>query len=282
MKSKKWVLGWLLSLILCSSIAFNIGQKVDGETSLTAFLEYGDQFDDIDLFNMAGERCKLNIESQKYSIVFYLSNSCNSCKRQLLAVKNLLGIVNKSEIKVNIVWDKEIEYSQLKKYGIDRENCYSLKGTKLNTSVPAVYILDDKNRIVFITTEPESFAKKFFGMDGIDKNKMQIQAINYLKNLSKNKNSKKRTVIYFGMDGCSDCEEVDNAVLNEQEVKDKVDLIRIYDSDAYGKYENIDVDSIFLELFNIEWYPSFLIIHNNEFELIEEVLIDDLKGLLIG
>ncbi len=58
-------------------------------------------------------------------------------------------------------------------------------------------------------------------------------------------------------------------------------MLTLYTKDSYGAKEWVDNDDLFLEIYGIDWYPSFLIISEDNYKFIgqetEDKLIEILK-----
>lgn len=48
-------------------------------------------------------------------------------------------------------------------------------------------------------------------------------------------------------------------------------MVTIYTRESYGQKEMVDIGGIFMNLYQIEWYPSFLIIDNNDYKFISKM-----------
>ena len=82
------------------------------------------------------------------------------------------------------------------------------------------------------------------------------------------------------MEGCNDC-AVAEKMLNAKNIQDKYNLLTVYTEESYGEQEIVDVGSLFLEIYGIEWYPSFLIIKDDTYQFVGETSIEELENILM-
>lgn len=82
------------------------------------------------------------------------------------------------------------------------------------------------------------------------------------------------------MDGCPDCKQTIKS-LEKNNVLCNYNMLTLYTKDSYGAKEWVDNDDLFLEIYGIDWYPSFLIISEDNYKFIgqetEDKLIEILK-----
>lgn len=84
------------------------------------------------------------------------------------------------------------------------------------------------------------------------------------------------------MTGCSDCSAADR-VLETKQVKNNFNITKLYYKNEVNDKEYIDYHDMFLNVFNIEWYPSFLILKSdNSYQFIGETSVENLQDVLMN
>lgn len=82
------------------------------------------------------------------------------------------------------------------------------------------------------------------------------------------------------MDGCPDCQNAEK-LLNDNNIASKYDMITIYTVDSKGEKECVDEGEVLKNIYDIDWYPSFLILDGDKYEFIgqesDEKLLEKLK-----
>ena len=153
---------------------------------------------------------------------------------------------------------------------------YSLKGkTKLSTSTPTYYILDESNTIVFKDTNRENLLKKISDLGLVSSSTLIANANRYISENFFDGNSDKRKVLYFYMPGCPDCEAA-NTLLRENDLDEKFDIAYVYKYDTTDSSKVIDKDKLFANVYGITWYPSFLVLTGSDYRLVGETPAENL------
>ena len=67
----------------------------------------------------------------------------------------------------------------------------------------------------------------------------------------------------------------------DEEVYDRFEIEKLYEEAAYGSEELVDINSLFAQIYNIDWYPSFLILDENE-KIIGNTPVDKLKEVMLS
>ena len=76
-------------------------------------------------------------------------------------------------------------------------------------------------------------------LDEIEKNAIIKETNIYLKKLIGQNDKQKQKLVYFAMDGCPDCQNVEK-LLNDNSIASKYDMITIYTVDSKGEKECVD------------------------------------------
>lgn len=240
------------------------------------FVEFGDVFSGFELTAYDGTIMK-ELPKGKVSVVIYLSDTCSSCMG-VLADFNRFSEVYGDTINYSIIWTDSIPHSLIEKYKIDSAINYSLSNkTRLSTSTPTFYILDENNQVVFRDVDRVNLIKKLIDLDVVDVSILQNNATMYIarkyygiNNIEEFDNK----LVYFYMPGCPDCEKVD-ALFKENSLPE-YDFLYIYKYDSVGDDKLIDKDKLFASVYGITWYPSFLVAKHGTVKIIGEMPIEQL------
>lgn len=273
------VLFLLLLMIVTNTngIGSLIIRKLDA-TDLV-YLDYGDQFAGVEMVDTEGEIAELHTH-EKYTVVTYLSSSCSSCIK-VLADFNRFSYVFGDSLEYRILWLDEIPFAYVDKYSVDRSINFSLSGkVKISTSTPTFYILDENGKVVFRDISRENLITKLINLQLVPIDTLIVNANEYIcKNLYK-ANSVKDKLIYFYMPGCPDCEAA-NSVLSEIKLEDQFDIKYVYKYDTTDSSKVIDYDKLFASIYDITWYPSFLVLSDNGYRIIGKMPIDEIIDEII-
>lgn len=240
------------------------------------FVEFGDIFSGFELTAYDGTTIK-ELPKGKVSVVIYLSDTCSSCM-SVLADFNRFSEIYGDMINNSIIWTDSIPHSLIEKYKIDSAINYSLSGkTRLSTSTPTFYILDENNQVVFRDVDRANLFKKLIELDAVDISILQNNANKYIAREYYGINDIEEfdnKLVYFYMPGCPDCEKVD-ALFKENSLPE-FDLLHIYKYDSVGDDKIIDKDKLFVSVYGITWYPSFLVAKHGTVKIIGEMPIEQL------
>lgn len=240
------------------------------------YVEYGDFFSGFELTSYDGAIVS-EIPEGKISAVAYLSDTCSSCVN-ILGDFNRFSEIYGDEINYLIIWTDNIPYSLIEKYEIADDINYSLSNkTNLSTSTPTFFILDENNQIVFRDVERTNLIKKLIELEVVDTSTLQKNATAYIAKAyygSTNIHELDKKIIYFYMQGCPDCEKIDE-LFRESEFSE-FDFLYIYKYDSNEAGGIIDKDKLFASVYGITWYPSLLVIKNGEIKMIGEMPIDQI------
>ncbi|MBO1721087.1 TlpA family protein disulfide reductase [Extibacter sp. GGCC_0201] len=271
--------------IICIVLMFSLtcaGCKSGGDIrqeSKELIIKYGDDFSKIRLLDANNEEEYLTAKD-KFRLVFVMSSACGTCKRQLETVEKFEKFYSQY-LDVSIVWeDKIADESILKQNKIEEDSNYKLGIDRISTMTPTALIVNPDNKVIFVSTEMENIADKLNQLDGVSKETVRNNVCQYFQ--EKNKTSKQE-LIYFALKGCQDCDAADNVIFNDDELMKKYEITKIFDSGSYGEEEEVDIDNIYLSIFDIDWYPSFLLIDKESgHKLIGETGVQQLKSILMN
>lgn len=240
------------------------------------FVEFGDAFSGFELTAYDGTTMK-ELPKGKVSVVTYLSDTCSSCM-DVLADFNRFSEVYGDMINYSIIWTDNIPHSLIEKYEIDEAINYSLSNkTRLSTSTPTFYILDENNQVVFRDVDRANLITKLMELDAVNVSILQNNATMYIAREYYGINDIEEfhnKLVYFYMPGCPDCEKAD-ALFKENSLPE-FDFLYIYKYDSVGDDKIIDKDKLFVSVYGITWYPSFLVAKHGTVKIIGEMPIEQL------
>lgn len=273
----------LLLLVLLVIIAnpYDVGSKIiesiRPETQI--YLEYGDVFPEIEFTGSSGNVIHGLQNRSEFTVITYLSDSCSTCIDVLSDFERFSEVFGNG-INYTILWYDNIPLSYLEKYSIDESINYSLNRTRISTSTPTFYILDDNNKIIFRDIKRENLFKKMIELELVPSETLRQNANQYIKNNYFDSDSKRNQLVYFYMPGCSDCEAAD-ALLKSSSLSQELDIVYIYKSDTLDDSKIVDKDKLYANVYGVIWYPSFLVLTETGFKFVGETpmdaLLDELK-----
>ena len=217
----------------------------------------------------------------KYKIFLYVDPYCDSCINKILTTDRMYEILQAENIGVNLIWRKNPKEVLNANLSISKENQYVTNNVNIINEYPLYFITDKNNKVLMITDDVTKVMKKIFEFSEVDKNEIIDASNQYLKSQIQDIADNKKYLIYFSMEGCPDCKRAEE-ILEENDIFSGYNSLTVFTEDSFGKEEVVDIGSLFLSIYDIDWYPSFLVIGDDGFELIrqesEENLINFLKN----
>lgn len=277
---KKYIVASVLAVLILGIIAFVFIEKhiiySCGMSSDAILLRYGDNFENI-LCKSLNKNKDTIINENRYNIVFYIDPYCESCLESFVVAAQINDVLG-NYLDVKIIWRQEPSEDIIRKTGIDKNKQFILENVKIANPYPAYFIVNNEGEIILSVDEVDKLAKNIITLDCFGKDDIIKSANQYFLNRIK-KDDNKSTLIYFAMEGCKDCMEAEN-MLCSNNVQDSYNIVTLYTDDSYGEQENVDVGRLFLEIYGIEWYPSFLILKDDTYKFVGETSIEELKKIL--
>lgn len=289
MKNKVIVIQSIIIFALVAAVAililnpYNISEGIIRKASASSqlFIEHGDNFSGFELTAYDGTAIQ-ELSKGKITVVTYISDSCSSCM-DVLADFNRFSEVFGNTINYSIVWTDSIPRSLIEKYKIDTAINYALSSkVRLSTSTPTFYILDENNQVLFRDVDRINLIKKLIELNAVDGDTLRDNATKYIAreyygiNNVEELNNK---LVYFYMPGCPDCAKADE--LFKATPLSEFDFLYIYKYDSVGDDLIIDKDKLFVSVYEITWYPSFLVAKNGNIKIIGEMpaeqIIDEIR-----
>lgn len=277
--------GMIFFLIIICVFVFVGGYFYGRNTAVTdikkgkVLLSYGDDINKMDINKFDKTKATLLPSDTKYLLVIYLDSKCGSCYKQLETFERYEELLKK-QIEVALLWGNGIPNQNYEKYGIKESNVFYLDGNKTLSESPSAYIINSKGNIVFTTSDMKKIMEKIIKMEDINVQESVLNSNNYLKDMIQEDNSK-TDMIYFAMEGCKDCEAANQII--DEDITTIYNIEKIYTENDYGSEQFVDLNDIFATLYDISWYPSFLIIEDNQnYRIVGETPIDKLKEALLN
>lgn len=240
-----FVIGWSVKSVLLKNNLAPVRNEI-------LHIEYGDvlPIDEADYMNHSTKN-----QNYDYKVYLLIDPYCDSCVSKVDVANRLAEILGDFPIGIYILWKQQPSEEKVKAVNISEENQVVFNDKEIINEYPSYFIADSLEKIIMITDDEEKLVKKLKEIEG--ETELRDRANSYLLNLKSVQ--KKKRLIYFAMDGCPDCERV---MSNSKvvDVLNKYDLITVYTSNSYGEQEFVDIGNIFRNIFDISWYPSFLII----------------------
>lgn len=282
---KKKIFFYACFLLIGCFIGINIkefkSKYVDAsEEEKGLYIKYGERFP-IETFNALGEK-----KNQKhgntplYKIWLYIDPNCESCIEKFPVVERLTEIMQGENIEIDILWRQEPKKTLVDTLDISKDKQYRTGSIKVLNEYPTYFITDEENSVQMISDDIDKIVKKMLSLDEIEKNAIIKETNIYLKKLIGQNDKQKQKLVYFAMDACPDCQNVEK-LLNDNSIASKYDMITIYTVDSKGEKECVDEGEVLKNIYDIDWYPSFLILDGDKYEFIgqesDEKLLEKLK-----
>lgn len=274
----------ILVLIFGGVITFLIfrNQPLSAHSSDVINFEYGESMATFPVSDHDGNQLEKIPESDKYSLVFYVSDTCGGCMDVIKNFSKMESILGTDEFNYIVLWTDEVPMKIIDKYDINQDYCYSLGGkTRFATSTPSFYILDENQNVLFSTTDMRLLVSKIELLEIVPKEKLKENTIRYISENILPKDSDKKQLVYFEMEGCPDCQAANKVIDNSDEIKNAFEITRIYKYDDTDTTRMKDDYGLFKLGLDIQWYPSFLIFENGETRFIGEIPIEELQNVIM-
>lgn len=240
------------------------------------YMSYGDKWEPELL---TSDNQKVQIQGNgKYRLIYYLDRYCSSCLDILPSVSQTGDVLECNVFDYCIVWEDKIPLNLLEKYKIPKSKCYSTGGKyRLSPETPTIFLVDDKDKVIFKSSDLNLAIEKLLSITMPDYSKTIRENANNILSLYFTESNKEK-LVYFTMNGCPDCQEADQIIAND-EIMEKYEILRVYRStDDHGLL--IDHYSLLQQVYDIKWYPSFVLIDKDK--IIGQTPLSDLKQVLLG
>lgn len=257
MKNRKNTITILIFIIcigiLCGILLSHIRTN-KGEQSYIS-LRYGDIFPK-DIIQFISD--DPSERTSEYEIIFYTSLYCSSCADEIPYIAEIMNSIDGCGVDtILLLDDKPIMFS----YDIDNSNIALIDAHyKLSDGYPRYYITNN-DEIYFSTSDLSILVEKIFTMEIINIEECRKSTITNLLNNHFRQNDK-NNIIYMKMENCPDCLEADT-LMKSNEVKSTFNVLEIYSNKTSDESYKVDKYNFYRYLFNINWYPSFILIYDS-------------------
>lgn len=281
MKNKIIVGQTVIIMILLGVLGMLLYQNTMKNNVEYSYLEYGDDFSEIEMYDETGKIVDLPFGdgSKAATTVLYLTAECSGCIETISDFNRFKSVFGE-EVNFIFLWEDDIPRNLIKKHGIDAIS-YTLKGkTKLSTSTPTFYLIDGNKKIVFKDVDQSNLIQKLIEVDFIEKEVLQEKATQYIVNAYFESDRENRLkLVYFYMPGCSDCMAV-NEFIKEEKLDEKYQIVYIYKYNSTQEGVVIDKNKLFANVYGVNWYPSFILISDSGYEIVEKTSEEEVKMIL--
>lgn len=256
-------------------------QKVYYNKGTEIILNYGDSFLDVPLLDWEQKNVDWEDKNQDYTFVYYLDKGCGTCVDSLTTINNICNVYKEMNVANMIVWEGKTGENYAQKNGIPIEYNYTIKDAHIGTSTPTFYILDKNMDIIFKGEMLDDMIKKISLLEISD-----VETINenYIKTLADTKDTRP-LLVYFSMVGCPDCELV-NPIIEGTGIQDAFQVLTFYrdrENVPVEKMTQVDAGDLLAYIYGVDWYPSFLILHNSgKYEIIGETDPQEIEEKLLN
>lgn len=271
----------IITIAGCIYFAPKVVNKIKSIQQSEQHISLLDNISELEFYDSNNTKTKF---SDKYKLMIYLSKDCSTCISHIPAIKRINEtFCNDQEVELMLMWIDELpDREMLNYYGLE-ECSYVLNNIALSDSYNTVFLIDKTNNVIFMQeSEYEGILDKIIELNILDKDRLILSTNEYIiSNLAKN-HSGKPNMIYFSMPGCPDCADADPIVYSES-VIDVFHMTRIELVRGAEQYDIKDEYNIFKKVYSIDWYPSFLIIHNNnKWDIVRKVELSGMEEVILS
>ena len=272
-RSVLYIIAAMLFLLVTCSTLFSCHQT-SGEREVS----YKDDISDLVIYNLDGDEQQLDTESSK--LIIYASNTCEQCLDEIGVIYEIYEIFCRDTgINLYVLWAEDIPRNYIKEY--DFADChFSLNGVKLSSSVKASFYADEKNIVQFVdSTGIGDLLKYVVSEQKVDPELLKRNANAYImSNIVMSKSYPQ--IVYLSMRGCPDCEAAAPIVYSDQ-ITAKTDITQIEREGYAEEGDVVDAYKIFQYVYEIDWYPSFLILKPDSYDIIGKTDIETLEQTIL-
>ncbi len=256
-------------------------RAVDNMDYLKISVRYGDSAGQIPVREAGGQEMTTLPCGQAVTLVVYLSEACKTCVDSLAEYERISGILGQENISYLFLFSDRIPASVVEQYGVSPEQCYTVDSSvELALSTPTWIYLNSDGMIEMLHSDGGLVLEKILKSGFITDEQLQENARNYLMGNFADQDGDKPVLFYFSMQGCKDCAAADE-MITQQGLGEQFEIIRIYTEQDQGEDLLADRYQLFRQAFDINWYPSFLLVRGQDAELIVERSLEALQERLL-
>lgn len=210
-----------------------------------------------------------------HTLLIYSLDGCGACMGLLERMDPIVEILGDEYVNIRFGWLDSIPVEISEVSSITEEHHYSLSSESF---WPSYYILDEDGTVVSSHSTIEEAMDSLFAMDLYPIDYLQNSCIEYFRKSIIN-DPQAPQIIYFSMTGCPDCSEADDMLVENDNLFQQFEINRIYRKNETDPAKRRDEFALFKYAFNVSWYPSFIVIINDEISFIGQESIDDLPQM---
>lgn len=181
-------------------------------------------------------------------------------------------------IPVELIEHNKEQIKKLDQYTLNESQVSSEESSYVNSTT--IYVFSEDKQLL-VTNKPFECINYLIQKNIIKRSDLETTAIEWLIK-HYDVDASQTSIFYFSMHGCKDCQQAEAILSNYVEQLSNVNFIKInrYNDLAYAP--DIDYGSLFQAAFEIDWYPTFLIIDQGEHRFIRKTDINRLPERLFG
>jgi hypothetical protein len=238
-------------LLLCGICLLYYADKVDS----SIIFKEGDTFKGMKVFDMGGNEKDISELSHTKKIVAFVWEKCKDCIAGYENYKSLVSLYDNQGVEVIFIWRNSIP-AGLGNSPLGSVKHYSTRDiSRYTKSVPSYYLVDDNNTVRKITEDFQWIEEYLSG-----EFKPNAQAL---------KNWVGSRIILFTLEGCSACAKA------HKEAETKLDMGKVFIvSNGAGEKDSGDRQDhffIYAHALNIQLFPAFALLHNDEITIVDSV-----------
>ncbi|MBD5467914.1 MAG: hypothetical protein HDR21_07165 [Lachnospiraceae bacterium] len=277
----------LILVVMTVEYWFLVGKQKNGEQTTgnvdyqKISVRYGDTIEQIPVRQAGGQEVVTLPYGQPVTLVVYLSEACKTCVDSLAEYERISGILGQENISYLFLFSDRIPASIAERYGVPLEQCYTVDDSvELALSTPTWIYLNSDGRIEMVNSDDELVLEKILKSGYVSSEQLQENARNYLTGHYADADDGRPVLFYFSMQGCMDCAAADEMIA-EQKLEEQFEIIRVYTDESDDQGLITDRMQLFRRVFDINWYPSFLLVREGHAELIVEYSLEALQESLL-
>lgn len=282
-----WIYAVILAVVMTAEYFILTGrekkaEQTDGNIDYQKIsVRYGDMAAQIPVRHAGEHEITTLPYGQPVTLVVYLSEACRTCLDSLAEYERISGILGQEDINYVFLFSDRIPVSIAEQYGVSLEQCYTVDSSvELALSTPTWMYLNSDGMIEMLHTDGELVLEKILKSGYLAQEQLQENAQNYLTGHFSETDGEKPVLFYFSMQGCKDCAAADE-MIEEQGLEERFEIIRIYTEQDPGQNLISDQLQLFRRVYDLNWYPSFLLVRGETAELIVEQSLGALQERLL-
>ena len=255
--------------------------KISGFMGNDQYVSVGDNIFDLPVKNINGEKVEF---SDNYKFVIFVSKDCGTCISHIPSMVRLTETFCKDQnVELMLMWSDELPpVEKLESYGLANVS-YFIKDYDMAGAYNTVFLADSDNNVIYTDNSGyEGIVDKILELEILDRDKLILNSNSYIQEHLVKNFSNKPDLIYFSMPGCPDCADA-NPIVYSDEISDKTFMTRIELVRGAEDHDIKDEYNFFRKIYSIDWYPSFLVINNdNSWDIVRKVELNDMKQAILS